>query len=74
MRFVKVLVIMISIAVLAGCVEKKAKTETITFAQDLSFLKKHTDVIIIEDIVDSGNTLNFFIKDLEKHKPSSIKI
>ena len=49
MRFVKVLVIMISIVVLAGCVEKKSKTQTITFAQDLSFLKKHTDVIIIED-------------------------
>ena len=49
MRFIKVFVIMISIAVLAGCVDKKAKTETITFAQDLSFLKKHRDVIIIED-------------------------
>ena len=34
---------------------------------------KNRDVIIIEDIVDSGNTLDFFIKTLEKHNPSSIK-
>jgi len=29
-------------------------------------LTKPEDVIIIEDIVDSGNTLDFFIKTLEK--------
>ena len=55
MRCVKLLIILIGIASLAGCVEKKTKMATITFAQDLSFLKKHTDVIIIED--KSGNSM-----------------
>jgi len=34
---------------------------------------KDRDIIIIEDIVDSGNTLDFLIKKLEERKPSSIK-
>ena len=32
------------------------------------------DVIIVEDIVDSGKTLSYFIKLLEEKKPTSIKI
>ena len=32
------------------------------------------DVIIVEDIIDSGKTLDYFIKLLEKRKPNSIKI
>lgn len=32
------------------------------------------DVIIVEDIVDSGKTLSFFVKMLEKKNPASIKI
>lgn len=32
------------------------------------------DVIIVEDIVDSGKTLSYFIKLLQKKNPSSIKI
>lgn len=32
------------------------------------------DVIIVEDIVDSGKTLAYFIKLLEKKNPASIKI
>jgi len=34
---------------------------------------KGRDIIIIEDIVDSGNTLDFLIKNLEKREPLSIK-
>jgi hypoxanthine phosphoribosyltransferase len=30
-------------------------------------------IVLIEDIVDSGNTLDSLIKDLEKHKPAEIK-
>ena len=32
------------------------------------------DVIIVEDIVDSGKTLSYFIKLLQKKNPASIKI
>ena len=32
------------------------------------------DVIIVEDIIDSGKTLKFFVETLKKRNPSSIKI
>lgn len=32
------------------------------------------DIIIVEDIIDSGKTLSYFIKLLEKKNPASIKI
>ncbi len=35
---------------------------------------ENKDVIIVEDIVDSGKTLAYFIKMLEEKKPASIKI
>ena len=54
MRYVKLLIILICIATSAGCVDEKTEMATITFGQDLSFLKKHTDVIIIED--NSGDS------------------
>mgnify|MGYP000724174763 FL=1 len=31
-------------------------------------------VVIIEDIIDTGNTLNFILAQLQKFKPSEIKI
>lgn len=35
---------------------------------------KDKDVIIVEDIVDSGKTLSYFIKLLKKKQPKSVKI
>ena len=35
---------------------------------------KGKDVIIIEDIIDTGKTMNFLIPYLKKQKPSSIKV
>lgn len=32
------------------------------------------DIIIVEDIVDTGKTLDYLIKTFEKHKPNSIKV
>ena len=32
------------------------------------------DILIIEDIVDSGRTMSALIKDLEKYKPNSVEI
>ncbi|MBC8470228.1 MAG: hypothetical protein H8D56_12215 [Planctomycetes bacterium] len=54
MRYVKLLIILICIATSAGCVEEKTEMAKKTFGQDLSFLKKHTEVVIIED--ESGNS------------------
>ena len=32
------------------------------------------DVVIVEDIVDSGHTMTSLLKELGNHKPASIKI
>jgi hypothetical protein len=49
MRYVKFLIILISIAILTGCMAKNAKVTTKTFDDDLTFLKKHTDVVVLSD-------------------------
>ena len=35
---------------------------------------KGRDVIIVEDIVDTGLTLDKFLRDIEKEEPASLKI
>ena len=35
---------------------------------------KGRDVIVVEDIIDSGKTLHYFVNHLKKHNPKSIKI
>ena len=54
MRYVKLLIVLIFIATFAGCVEKKTEMAKKTFGDDLAFLKKHTDVVILSDT--SGNS------------------
>jgi len=44
----------------------------IRFESDFSMEQKN--VLIVEDIVDTGITLDYLIKRIELHKPSSIKI
>jgi hypoxanthine phosphoribosyltransferase len=51
----------------------KTSSGTCVIHKDVTTDIKGRDVIIIEDIVDSGNTLDFFIKNLEKQNPASIK-
>ena len=51
----------------------KTSSGTCIIHKDITTDIKDRDVIIVEDIVDSGNTLNFFIKTVKKQKPSSIK-
>jgi len=48
------LIVLICIATLAGCVEEKTEMAKITFGNDLAFLKKHTDVVILSNT--SGNS------------------
>jgi len=42
--------------------------------KDVSQNIRGKDILIIEDILDTGNTLDFFRKHLEVSKPASIKI
>lgn len=54
MRYVKLLIALTCIAILAGCVEEKTDMAKNTFGNDLAFLKKHTEVVILSDT--SGNS------------------
>lgn len=42
--------------------------------KDLSLDIREKNVLIVEDILDTGNTLNFLINHLKSSKPSSVKI
>ena len=44
----------------------------ITFGLDMPIAGKH--IILVEDIVDTGNTMNELLKQLHEHQPASIKI
>ncbi|MFM2224590.1 MAG: hypoxanthine phosphoribosyltransferase [Bacteroidota bacterium] len=39
---------------------------------DVPIVNKH--IIIVEDIIDTGNTMNELLKQLSEHQPASIKI
>ncbi len=54
MRYVKLLIVPIFIATFAGCVEEKTEMAKKTFGNDLAFLKKHTDVVILSDTSGSS--------------------
>ena len=42
--------------------------------KDLSTVAHGRDILIVEDIIDSGNTLHYLVEILYKRKPNSIKI
>lgn len=46
----------------------------ITIGQDLSMDIKGRNVLLVEDIVDSGRTLSYLARMLEKRGPKSLKI
>lgn len=47
---------------------------TVRILKDLDFSIEGKDVLIVEDIIDSGLTLNYLRKNLMDRKPSSLKI
>lgn len=53
-----------------GTTSKLKIREDIDLAMDI----KDRDVVIIEDIVDTGNTLNYLIDKLKLRMPASIKV
>ena len=54
--------------------DSKVSSGVVRITKDLDFSIENKDVIIIEDIVDSGRTLNYLIKNLEARNPKSIEV
>ena len=65
----KLLIEMISINSYRG-----KERSTISFNSKLDFDIKNKNILIIEDIVDSGNTINFLVNKIKTKKPNDIKI
>ncbi len=53
MRYVKLLTVLVAIAISTGCAEEKTKMAKKTFGDDVAFLRKYTDVVLLSD--SSGN-------------------
>ncbi|MFN5422910.1 MAG: hypoxanthine phosphoribosyltransferase [bacterium] len=51
-----------------------SSTGSVTTAIGLENNLSNKDVIIIEDIIDTGKTLHDFLAELNKHEPASVKI
>ncbi len=54
MRYLRLLVVLLCVGILTGCMEQQKKMEKNTFGNDLGFLKKHTDVIVLSDETGDG--------------------
>jgi len=52
----------------------KVSSGVVRITKDLDFSIEGKDIIIIEDIIDSGRTLNYLIKNLEARNPKSIEV
>lgn len=53
---------------------KTSSTGAIRLTKDIDINIKGMDVLLVEDIVDSGITLSFLINHLKKFEPKSVKI
>ena len=54
MMYLRLLVVLLCVGILAGCMEQQKKMEKNTFGNDLEFLKKHTDVVVLSDVTGDG--------------------
>jgi len=52
----------------------RSKGEIVMEGAQLGVPVKGRDIIIVEDIVDSGLTMFYLVKELQKRKPASIRI
>jgi len=52
----------------------KASSGTITLVKDVEIPVRGQDLIIVEDIVDTGLTLSYLVKKLKSLEPASVKI
>jgi hypoxanthine phosphoribosyltransferase len=54
--------------------EGQKSTGSVKMLLPLSAEIKNLDVIVVEDIVDTGQTLAFLLEELKKHEPKSIEV
>ena len=49
-------------------------TGVVKLIKDLDDSIMDKDVLVVEDIIDSGHTLSYLLKNLQSRKPASIKL
>ena len=54
MMHFRLLIVLLCVGILAGCMEQQKKMGKNTFGNDLEFLKKHTDVVVLSDETGDG--------------------
>ena len=54
--------------------KEKTSSGEVKVTKDLDISLEGADVVIVEDVVDSGITLNYLLHVLEQRKPRSIRI
>ena len=54
MRHLRLLIVLLCVGISAGCREKGTEMAKKTFGEDLEFLKKHTDVVVLSDATGDG--------------------
>ena len=54
MSHLRLLVVLLCVGILAGCMEQQKKIAKNTFGDDLEFLKKHTNVVVLSDTTGDG--------------------
>jgi hypoxanthine phosphoribosyltransferase len=52
----------------------KSSSGEVKLTKDLDFSLEGADILVVEDIVDTGITLNYLVHVLEQRKPRSIRI
>ncbi|MFA5015484.1 MAG: hypoxanthine phosphoribosyltransferase [Actinomycetota bacterium] len=52
----------------------KVSSGIVRITKDLEFSIENKEVLIIEDIVDSGRTLNYLVKNLQARNPKTIEV
>jgi len=66
--------VMIDFARLASYGPRTFSNGEVTITKDIETPLAGRDVVLVDDIVDSGNTLAYYSEKLKAHKPRSLKI
>jgi len=54
--------------------EQSTSSGTITFTKDIELDLGGKDVLLVEDIVDTGRTIDYLKKYFKKHNPNSLRV
>lgn len=54
--------------------DKSVSSGIVRIAKDLDETLENKEVLVVEDIIDSGRTLSYLLKILEKRNPSSMRL